>query len=110
MDPNFWGPYFWTSIHSATVTYTPDKAQAFKAFLYSLTEILPCMECREHLKQNLTTFKVDPYLTDNHSLFLWSYYLHDIVNQQLGKKSPPLQAVKNLYFNPSRCKSCSIKK
>lgn len=108
MNRNFWGPAFWRTIHAAAAAYTPDKAQSFKQFIYSLPGILPCQECREHILTNLT--RVYPlnekYLRSNETLFLWTYNLHDIVNKQLGKCSIPFAEAWKLYFGTKKCSIC----
>ena len=106
----FWGPSVWKTIHSFAIAYTPDQKQQFKNYINSLQYILPCQACREHLKQNLKILKIDDYLSNNHQLFLWSYLLHDRVNRQLGKSSPPFEQIKIIYMNGMGpdCQSCKI--
>lgn len=108
---DFWGPAFWKTIHSMAASYTPKQKKAFEEFMYGLIVLLPCDACRDHLRQNLKTLPMENYMIDNHSLFLWSYYLHDIVNRQLGKTSPPFTLVKEAYFKGlgSECTQCKLK-
>ena len=106
----FAGPNIWATIHSEAVTYTPENAEAFRAFIYSQTSLLPCEKCRKHFKENLNNYPLDDYLDSNHNLFFWTYLIHDIVNKSLGKKSPPYDQVKRKYFDAlaSECKGCKI--
>lgn len=112
----FWGPPFWNSIHSVAAAYKPERAEAFKRFVHSLPELLPCEECCKNLTENLKKYPVDGYLRNNHDLFLWSYILHDAVNQEHNHKkpreapkfSPPFESVKLFYFKAlsEDCKAC----
>ena len=112
----FWGPPFWVSIHSTAAAYKPEKAAAFKRFIQSLPELLPCEECCKNLAANLVKHPVDNYLRNNHDLFMWSYILHDAVNQEHNhrkprepaKYSPPYDQVKMFYFKAlsEECKEC----
>lgn len=107
----FWGPCFWRTIHSFAASYrnSPNVKQAFKQFIYSLIGIIPCSTCREHYRHNLKQLPLtEQYLQDAHNLFLWSYLLHDLVNKQLGKISPPFEKVKAQYFNEKVCGSCGV--
>lgn len=108
---DFWGPAVWKTIHCLAAAYTPDQKNSYRAFIMSLTQTLPCEVCRQHLVENLKQLKIDDYLTDNHSLFLWSYFLHDLTNKKLEKKSPSYQSVKLAYFNGMgpECTACSVK-
>ena len=110
-DNKFWGPCFWRTIHAFAASYrpTPEVKAAFKQFVYSLTGIMPCKACREHYIHNLRQIPLtEEYLKDAHNLFLWSYLLHDLVNKQLGKVSPPFEDVKAQYFNEQVCGSCGV--
>ena len=106
---DYWGPAVWRTIHSFAAAYTPDKKQYVKPFLKSTGALLPCEDCSEHMPENMKILNVDDYLDDNHSLFLWSYMFHDLVNKQIGKTSPSYETVKVEYFNSlgEKCASCS---
>ena len=106
----FWGAPLWRTIHNLAASYTPEKKKEFKVFINSLTTLLPCEKCQQNLKKNLKKLKVDDYLDNNHQLFLWSYFLHDMVNKELGKKSPPYVDVKAFFFKSlgSDCISCKL--
>lgn len=109
-DPNFWGPSAWTVIHSIARTFSPDRAVYFKSFVYSLPGVLPCSVCREHLAQNL--INVVPlkqcYLRSDDNAFLWTYRLHQAVNEQLGKKrAPSFAEVWKVYYQDRPCKLCT---
>jgi hypothetical protein len=102
-----WGPCFWRTIHSFSASYRPEVKQAFKQFIYSLMGIIPCQMCKDHFQHNLKQMPLtEEYLVDAHKLFLWSYLLHDLVNKQLGKISPPFDTIKAQYFNEKVCSSC----
>ena len=103
----FWGPCFWRMIHAFAASYRPEVKSAFKQFIYSLPGVLPCKICQEHFLRTLTQIPLtDEYLRDSHNLFLWTYLLHDLVNKQLSKVSPPFEEIKAQYFNINICKTC----
>lgn len=91
MNKDFWGPPTWCTIHSASAGYSPENRLSFKNFMYSLPHLLPCEFCREHLHENLESIPLnDSALVGSQQLYMWSYYLHDLVNRQLKKpRSPP---------------------
>lgn len=108
---HFWGPCFWRTIHAFAAAYRPEPVvkSAFKQFIYSLTGVIPCNQCRTHFVRNLSQIPLtEEYLKDAHNLFLWSYLLHDLVNKQLGRHSPPFETVKAKYFNDNVCSSCGL--
>jgi len=107
---SFWGPPIWKTIHILAATLRPDNAQAYKQFLESLTELLPCERCKKNLKDKLKRYPPDPYLSNNQDAFFYSYVLHDLVNQQVEKDSPNLDDIKSFYFSKlvQECKDCQL--
>ena len=101
MEKSFWGPSTWCMIHTTAAGYRPEHLHSFKQFMYSLPFLLPCEYCRGHLNENLKTLPLtDQSLASPRQLFMWTYFLHDLVNKQLKKKgSPPYQIVENYYFS-----------
>ena len=113
-DPKFfWGPHYWFILHSAAAAYNPKRSGAregFKELVNSYLKILPCEECKVHLRGNLKKLPLDPYLQSADQLFLWTYNLHDLVNRQLGKTSVSFNRVKLYYFTGIglECKGCQL--
>jgi hypothetical protein len=108
----FWGPCFWRAIHSFAASYRPDPLvkNAFKQFIYSLINIIPCEKSKHKYRENITLKLplLDEYFENAHQLFLWTFLLHDLTNKQLGKNTPSFEQIKSQYFNERVCKSCGI--
>jgi hypothetical protein len=117
---SFWGPPFWDVIHLAAAGYdgTSSYREGFIQLLSAYTKILPCKECRAHLIENLKNKPIGEFMVDNHTLFYWTYILHDTVNQQHNthkpseprKTSPNYDMVKAKYFLPLglKCQDCTV--
>lgn len=110
LDPHFWGPSVWKALHTFAAGYNPEKRQQFVAFIWSLSQkngLLPCEECRHHFTKMISEpeLKLEFYLEDRDKLFLWTWLLHDKVNQRLGKSGLTLAQAKEIYFNPHVFKS-----
>lgn len=114
---DFWGPPFWTTIHTLAATLRPENGEYFENFLWTLSEILPCSECSKNLKEKLERFPPGPYLRNNHDAFFYTYLIHDLANQQIStvhpetpKVSPPFDEVKSYYFRAlgEICKECQV--
>lgn len=113
----FWGPPIWTSIHILAATLRPENADAFKQFLESLTQLLPCEQCKRNLRAKLDAHPPDPYLSNNHDAFFYSYMIHDLANEHISefhpetpKESPNFDEIKNFYFRglSQECKDCQV--
>ncbi len=108
MDPKFWGPGLWKAIHSMAATAnTRETRMHFKNMMTHMAYILPCDVCRNHLSQNMNKIPIEKYMKSSESLFLWTFLLHDAVNDSQGKKGsdrPSFHEIYNTYFrkNPSK--------
>ena len=86
---SLWGNNTWFIIHTSAL-YLPRNVSKevfnnWRSFLKSLTYILPCKKCQEHLKDNIRFINLDNCGEDNFSAFKCTWNLHNIVNRSLNK-------------------------
>lgn len=105
MDPQVWGKYQWTAIHFAALGYPKSPTEGQKQYYFTyftkiLPEILPCLKCRQHLKQTLQTEHPmnSSALANSDTLFEWTVSLHNVVNRRLGKPTLSLEEARNIYM------------
>lgn len=105
MDPQVWGKYQWTAIHFAALGYPTSPTEAQKQYYFTyftkiLPEILPCLKCRQHLKQTLQTEHPmnSSALANPNALFEWTVSLHNVVNRRLEKPTLSLEEARNIYM------------
>ena len=113
---SFWGPPVWQTIHIFAATLRPESSKAFIDFLWLLTVLLPCEECREALKKKLESIPLEKYISNNHDAFFLSYLIHDMANEDINSKhpdipvhvSPTFEDIKNFFFSGlgKECKMC----
>lgn len=86
----FWSRATWKVIHYLAKNYPKkydyEKAISYKAFIVCLQSLLPCGNCRNHLRKNLEDHPIDGYFYSNETLYRWSYLLHEEVNRQTKKR------------------------
>ena len=101
MDPNVWGPKFWFSLHSVSMTYpyNPDEADKhrYKSFYELLEYVLPCVLCRVNYSKNLRSHPIDRHLHDRKSLVNWVLDIHNMVNVENGKPTQSLNELVESY-------------
>lgn len=89
MDPKFWGPGLWKYLHTAAAAAeTPEKRDAFHNLVIAINPTLPCKVCKGHFEENRRKFDINNYKQNQESLLLWTYLMHDAVNQAQGKTGP----------------------
>jgi hypothetical protein len=82
-----WGPATWTVIHASAASC--DDAAAFATFLNTLCRVLPCAECRAHLRAYLERHPPEALVRDAQSASRFCYDLHNWVNAESGKAQVP---------------------
>lgn len=92
-----WGPAVWRLLHAVSAGRVPGRgaARAYRVMLACLTKLLPCEECRAHVRDNLSRVPEAP--EGCAGLFEWSWGLHNLVNSQLGKPRMPLEQARRMY-------------
>ena len=93
-NPN-WGPILWSVLHMKTLTYYPSvgNSNAFRNWVNSLPNKIPCRACADHFVQLLDADPVDDALSSKTALVAWAVRLHNTVNAKLGKPEFPLESV-----------------
>ena len=101
MSKDQWGRPMWFVIHTYALYSSPvlskEQKFKFKAFFSSFQFVLPCPICKEHIKENLIKYKLDPSLETNMTFFDWTVQLHNSVNRSTNKGIFTLNEAKNLY-------------
>lgn len=105
-DPKVWGPHAWDFMLAVAMTYpdNPDEqvANKYKNFYHSLADILPCLVCREHYRQNLQEIPINNYLGNSKLLSKWVVQIHNIVNRINRKRIVGYEEALKLYFENNK--------
>jgi hypothetical protein len=108
MDNKIWGPYFWFTLHTITLSY-PDKPsyenkRHFNDFFINLQHVIPCNKCQQHYRNHITNNPISTALDSKEHLVVWLFNLHNIVNESLGKKKmefPDFQEKYRKIYSPT---------
>ncbi len=90
LPPTVWGPIFWYTIHIVALGYPPNPPPEYKAaakqFYESLQYLIPCPICREHYAAHMKELPLEPALNSRSDLIHWTWQIHNLVNESLGKR------------------------
>ena len=90
MNPVIWGPPAWDFLHTITFNYptrpTQNDMEHAILFFKSLGNMLPCVVCQEHYKQNLEKYPIELAVISRERMINWLVNIHNQVNIILGKK------------------------
>lgn len=106
-----WGPKLWRVLHNlAWLSDRTDVPFLWKKLLRSLSEVMPCPICRNHLAEFISKRVIFPTRSIHlikgqeikERIFFNIWTLHNEVNKRNGKEEFPLEQLKLLYENKSR--------
>lgn len=78
INPVHWGPCFWSSIESVILSMdTKDEMskEYVYLFLYTLQNVLPCPDCREHYQDYFSKYNVKEKMSRKEDLLKWIFQL-----------------------------------
>ena len=102
IKPSRWGAIGWAFIHLVALGYpsepTPRDAAEYGRFFASLGDILPCMACRDHLRDHVRQCPPANALAAGRAeLFAWTVALHNRVNESLGRPTRTMESTLRYY-------------
>ena len=87
--PEVWGPPYWNFLHTMSFTYPEQPSDIFRRRYKELWEsmplFLPNREMGQHLATLLEKYPVDTYLDNRQSLVYYTHFMHNKINDQLGR-------------------------
>ena len=90
LDPNIFGSSLWKSVHFIALGFpdNPDdqQKQQYAIWFHNLSNVIPCEKCAFEYSKLLEKYPPDDYMTDSLSLFQWTVFIHNEVNDTLGKQ------------------------
>jgi hypothetical protein len=112
MQPSVWGPCLWRSIHVIALAYpyspSNEDKQNYKEFYENFWKVIPCQKCSVNYRRHLEELApIDGFLSSPDDLFAWTVALHNIVNNELGKRNYTVEEAKQIH---SQMPLCEVKK
>lgn len=110
MDPTVWGPHYWMFLHSVAAHYPKHPNGISKKVHYRLFhnfhEFIPNNNVARNFRRLLEMYPITPYLDSRARLVEWVHFIHNKVNEHLGKPTITLEQHRDnmheLYFSKSK--------
>ena len=104
LDASIWGPHYWFFLHTISLTYPkyPDSAtkRKYYDFIMNLPLFIPNNSYSKKMSFFLNEYPVTPYLDKRDSFIYWVYFMHNKINNSLGKEEISfLRALDDYYDN-----------
>lgn len=85
-----WGPHYWFFLHTIAYSYPKTPTSVTKRKYYDLIQnfplFIPDSEMGSYFEKILDMYPVSPYLDSRDSFVRWTYFIHNKINQYLGKE------------------------
>jgi len=86
LTPNIWGPSTWIMLHLLTLSYPENPTnidiENHRNFLLSLSDVLPCSECRTHFKGHLKKCALHSALRSRNEYVKCVWRMHNDVSPE----------------------------
>ena len=101
-DPSVWGPHYWFFLHTISHSYpeTPNPVTKRKYYdlIHNFPLFIPDEEIGNKFSHLLDKYPVSPYLDCRESFIRWVHFIHNKINERLGKEELTLLAGVDKYF------------
>lgn len=103
MNPEIWGPHYWFVIHSIAMNY-PNNPNAVQKkdhykFVQSLPQFIPDLKSSNNFINLIKLYPVLPYLDSRKDFVKWTHFIHNRVNEDLGKDLISLNDFYSNYYD-----------
>lgn len=103
-NPDVWGPHYWFFLHTLAFSYSKIPNSVTKRKYYDLIQNLPLFipdsEIGNYFSHLLDKYPVSPYLDNRESFIRWVHFIHNKLNQHLGKEEISLyESIDHYYSN-----------
>jgi hypothetical protein len=105
INPALWGKHAWPFLHYISLSYpeNPNKEtqELFRDFFINIIwKFLPCEKCRYNYKKHLEELPLtDDILKSRNKFIYWLVDIHNIVNEETGKRKITYDEFNKMYIN-----------
>lgn len=101
--PDVWGPHYWFFLHTVAESYPVSPNSVTKRKYYDLIQnfplFIPIEEMGNKFSELLDKYPVTPYLDTKESFVRWVNFIHNKINNMLGKNEVSLRLALDKYRN-----------
>ena len=105
--------HYWFVLNTIVLHYQKKPNKIMKKKYYNLIQNYPIFLPNENIRKKfidlLNEFPVSPYLDGRESFTRWIHFIHNRINNSLGKKTISLSSFLNNYYENYKPKSIIIK-
>ena len=108
LDSNVWGPHYWFVLLTIAISYPKHPNDVTKKKYYELIHnfplFIPVSSMGNHFSELLDKYPIAPYLDSRESFIKWVHFIHNRINQMLGKDEMSLTEAMQKYYDNYKTK------
>jgi hypothetical protein len=108
INTEIWGPYFWFFLHTISLNYPRSPTETLKKKYYDLITnfylFIPDVEVGNTFNQLLDQYPVSPFLDSRKSFIHWVHFIHNKINENIGKPKISLSTFYSNYYELTKPK------
>lgn len=112
LNPDIWGPHYWFTIYTIGLSYpnNPDDIikRKYYDFFTNIPIFIPDQDIGKIFTDFLNNYPVTPYLDSRESIIKWIHFIHNKINQYIGKQEITYYDALNRYYKNYDLKSVKI--
>lgn len=112
-NPTVWGPHYWFFLHSIGFTYpelpTDGEKKKYYNLITSLPTFIPNICVANNFQKLIDDYPVSSYLNSKESFLKWIHFIHNKINNQIGKEDISYIEFINNYNNEYKPKDIRFK-
>ena len=113
LDAKIWAPKYWFVLNTIALSYPLNPNSITKKKYYDLISNIPLFipdnDMSNIISKFLDTYPVSPYLDSRESFIKWVHYIHNKINNYLGKPTLSFQKAMEKYYNNYKPKKIKCK-
>ena len=98
----YWGPHYWFFLHTIGEIYPKYPNEVTKRKYYDLISNMPLFIPEEKMGNNfaklLDKYPVTQYLDNRDSFRKWLHFIHNKINEKIGKKQMSYAEARRIYM------------
>ena len=103
VDPNIWGPHFWFFLMTIAIHYPLNPNSITKKKYYNFIMDLPLFIPDESIGNRfsyiLNKYPVSPYIDSRESFIKWTIFIHNKINNEIGKEEMTEEEAMDRYLS-----------
>jgi hypothetical protein len=108
VSSEIWGHYYWFFLHTISLHYPNSPNDSIKKKYYDLINnfylFIPDSKIGDQFVELINKYPISPFLDSRKSFVHWVHFIHNKINENVGKPKIPLSLFYSNYYELTKPK------